>query len=226
MDRKRLLITFFTVIVSVVFGLFIVNLSLKTEIIVNPQDSQSLYIDHKTIPLVVEPEIVKALSFYPELKNTRIDFIFVPNIKKAVMQAQPLLGSILKGRAQREYVIKINPFFKLTNKSLPIQSVPKEILVGWFGHELGHVTDYTHKTNFQMAVFGIKYLCSDSFVMKAERAADTYAVNHGLGENLIKTKNFILHHADIPAEYKERIKKLYLSPEQIMKLVKKLEKKA
>ena len=36
---------------------------------------------------------------------------------------------------------------------------------------------------------------------------------------ILKTKNFILNHADITPIYKARIKKYYLSPEEIMELV-------
>jgi hypothetical protein len=35
----------------------------------------------------------------------------------------------------------------------------------------------------------------------------------------LKTKNFILKKADIPQSYKNRIKKYYLSPEEIMILI-------
>jgi hypothetical protein len=35
----------------------------------------------------------------------------------------------------------------------------------------------------------------------------------------LKTKNFILNHADIDPDYKKRIKQYYLSPEEIMQIV-------
>ena len=37
--------------------------------------------------------------------------------------------------------------------------------------------------------------------------------------NILETKNFILNHADIDDKYKLRMKKFYLSPEEIMNIV-------
>lgn len=60
--------------------------------------------------------------------------------------------------------------------------------------------------------------------MQAERNADKYAVQHGLGNYIIKTKNFILNNHDLPPDYIARIKRLYLSPQQILDLIKELKK--
>ena len=184
----------------------------------------NVFYQHKTIPKVVEPEVVKALSFYPELKDTPIDFVFDPNTSKSIMLSQPVLKSFFRGQNNRTYIIKINPRFVMTHRFMPIQNVPQDILVGWFGHELGHVMDYSRRSNWQMLLFGVEYLCSDHFLMQAERNADTYAVNHGLGTYILATKNFILNNGDLPLAYKERIKRLYLSPQQIMDLIKKIKK--
>jgi len=42
---------------------------------------------------------------------------------------------------------------------------------------------------------------------------------------ILKTKDFILNNADITKSYKDRIKKYYLSPEEIMHLVEEREEK-
>jgi hypothetical protein len=185
---------------------------------------QNVFYQHKTIPKVVEKEILKALSYYPELKDTPIDFVFDPNTSKSIMLSQPVIASFLRGQNHRTYVVKINPRFVMTHSSMPIQSVPEAILIGWFGHELGHVMDYTNRSNFNMIAFGIQYVSSDKYLMQAERNADTYAVNHGLSDYIIKTKHYILDNADLPPAYKARIKRLYLSPQQIVDLVKHLKK--
>ena len=67
--------------------------------------------------------------------------------------------------------------------------------------------------------FGLKYLYFPKFIREAERAADTFAVSHGMGKYILVTKDFILNHAHISAKYKARIKRLYLSPEEIMLLI-------
>jgi hypothetical protein len=63
------------------------------------------------------------------------------------------------------------------------------------------------------------YLTSKDFIKTAERAADTYAVEHGLGDYILATKKFILHEAGLPDRYINRINKLYLPPETIMELM-------
>ncbi len=210
-----------TLIFTSVFVFAVVYFSAKPADIAG-SNPQNVFYHHKTIPVVVQKEIMAALSFYPELKETPIDFVFDPNTSKSVMLSQPVVSSFFRGQKNRTYVIKINPRFTTTHHSIPIQDAPKKVLIGWFGHELGHITDYTHRDNFQMAWFGIRYITSDKYLMNAEKSADSYAVEHGMAEYLIVTKNFIMHSADLPQSYKDRIKRLYLSPQQIMDLVKKL----
>ncbi|MVN23408.1 hypothetical protein GO621_17935 [Mucilaginibacter sp. HMF7410] len=183
-----------------------------------------MFYQHKTIPAVVEKEVIAALAYYPELKETPIDFVFDPNTSKSIMLSQPVIASFFRGQKHRTYVVKINPRFVMTHSSMPIQNAPTGVLIGWFGHELGHIMDYTQRSNWNMLVFGINYICSEKYLMQAERNADTYAVQHGLGDYIIKTKNFILNNADLPPEYKARIKRLYLSPQQIVDLIKKIKK--
>ena len=176
---------------------------------------------NKTIPKIIENEVLKALSFYPELHETPIDFVFKRNIKRSVMQAQPKIGTMFG--AKRGYNINISALFRLTTSAIPIHQIPPDIMVGWIGHELGHVMDYENRDVVGMMRFGIGYLFSSKYIKQAERVADTYAVNHGLGSYIVKTKHFILNHANLSEKYKSKIARLYLSPDEIMEQVKKLE---
>ena len=176
---------------------------------------------NKTIPRVIEAEVLKALSFYPELKETEIHFLFKKKIKGSVMQAQPRIGTMFGGK--RAYQINISALFQLTNSAIPIHQIPPDIMVGWIGHELGHVMDYENRDTFGMIRFGVGYLFSSRFVKQAERVADTFAVSHGLGKYILKTKHFILDHASLSEKYKRKIARLYLSPDAIVEQVKKLE---
>ena len=171
------------------------------------------------IPKSIEYEVLKALSFYPELSESKIEIRFKKNIKKSTMQARPTFGSFFKNRRNRTYVILISKTFKISDKEFTTKNIPSDILVGWIGHELGHIMDYQNRSKTNLIWFGIKYLLSDRFIVEAERAADTYAVDQGMENYILETKNFILDHADIASSYKNRIKKYYLSPEEIMLLV-------
>lgn len=176
---------------------------------------------NKSIPKVLEKEILQALSFYPELKETAICFVFKQNIRGSVMQAQPKIGTMFK--RDRAYNINISALFKLTHTAIPIHQIPYDVIVGWIGHELGHVMDYENRSLAGMVRFGLGYLFSARFVKEVERVADTYAVSHGLGKYILKTKHFILDHASLSEKYKRKIARLYLSPDDIVEQVKKLE---
>lgn len=173
------------------------------------------------IPTSISKEILTALSYYPELQETPIKFKFKKNIKKSTMQAQPTFGSFFRTRKNRRYVILISETFKISDKTFLTKHIPSDILIGWIGHELGHIMDYSNRSKLDLIWFGINYLLSDNHIVEAERAADTYAVQHNMEDYILKTKDFILNNADIQEAYKLRIKKYYLSPEEIMDIIEK-----
>ena len=96
-------------------------------------------------------------------------------------------------------------------------------MIGWIGHELGHILDYEGKSNLEIMSFGYRYLFHPSFVKHAEMVADSFAVERGMGHFIVATKRFILDHAELPQSYKDKIRRLYLSPDVIVEQVKKLE---
>ncbi len=173
----------------------------------------------KTIPDSIENEVKTALDFYPDLEDAAIEIRFKKNIKKSTMQARPRFTSFFKTKKNREYVILISEKFKISDKEFSTKDIPSDILVGWIGHELGHIMDYQNRGKINLIWFGLKYLFSDHHIVEAERAADTYAVAHGMETYILKTKDFILNHASITPSYKLRIQKYYLSPEEIMDIV-------
>jgi len=187
--------------------------------IMKMQGNYEIINHNKKVPSELKDIIIKALSFYPKLKNEKIDFVFNENIRKSVMQAQPRFTSMYGSRKWRTYIVKISHSFVLKGQRTPIQDLPEDVLVGWIGHELGHIMDYLKRNNWSMILFGIGYYTSKSFIISAERAADTYAINHGLSDYILATKDFILRKAGMPEKYIKRIERLYHSPEEIMDIV-------
>lgn len=181
------------------------------------------YKQNKQIPKVIEKNTLRALSHYPELKETAIQFVFEQKMNKSVMDAQPIFRTLLRKKKNRVYRIRISALMKFTHTAIPIHQIPDSIMVGWIGHELGHIMDYERRNFLSMATFGISYVFSKKFIQKAERTADSFAVAHGLGYYIVETKHYILDHADIPQTYKDRISRLYLSPDDILEQVKELE---
>jgi hypothetical protein len=183
-----------------------------------------IYETNKKIPAVIKESALIALSHYPELLETPIKFVFKQYIDGSVMQAQPKFSTLLQGKEGRAYQINISSTFKLIHSAMPIHQLPQDIMVGWIGHELGHVMDYENRSTLGMIRFGLGYLLSEKYLKKAEVVADTYAVSHGLGGYILKTKEYILDHTDLPEAYKAKIARLYLSPDDIVEQIKKLEK--
>ena len=177
------------------------------------------------IPEVIAREIKVALSFYPELNTTKVYFVLKKKIKKSTMQARPTFSSFFKHRKNRSYIILIKEKIKISDKEFFIQNIPSNVLIGWLGHELGHVMDYRNRSHFNLIMFGFKYLFSFKFIKEAEKAADSYAITHGMEKYILETKDFILNKSNISDRYRRRIIKYYLSPEEIMKLVEERDKK-
>ncbi|APA66310.1 hypothetical protein YQ22_07655 [Maribacter sp. 1_2014MBL_MicDiv] len=171
------------------------------------------------IPEVITKEAKIALSHYPELTDVAIEFKFKKNIKKSTMQAQPSFWSVFKSKKNRSYKILISERIKIADSVYYTKDIPSEIMIGWLGHELGHVMDYQQRSGLNLIAFGFKYITSKSYIREAERRADSYAVNHGMETYILATKEFILKKAGLTQKYVDRIKNFYLSPEEIMVLV-------
>lgn len=187
--------------------------------------SEKSIIQNKTIPADILEEAKIALSFYPELKDTPIEFKFKDNIKKSFMQAQPQIPTLFHGKKNRRYYIFMSKKVKIEDEYFSVKEVPQEVLIGWLGHELGHIVDYKERSAFGLMFFGFRYISSRAYIQEAERIADTYAVHHGMGKYILATKDFILNHSHLSEEYKNRIKRLYLSPDEINVLVNEMEEK-
>jgi hypothetical protein len=202
---------------TALWGFFLLFVS--TNIAFSAPMNDKDFLNNKVIPESILKEVTYALSHFPELADTPIEFKFKSNIKRSFMQAQPRFFDIFKNKKRRSYYIMISESVTIEDEVFTVAEVPTDVLIGWIGHELGHIMDYRERSGLNMVVFGIRYLFSKGFIKEAERAADTYAVNHGMGKYILATKDFILNHASLSEAYKNRIKRLYLSPEEIMVLV-------
>ncbi len=87
--------------------------------------------------------------------------------------------------------------FLIEEEEFSMADVPSDVLIGWLGHELGHIMDYREKSAMGLVIFGFRYITSDNYIKEAERAADIYAVNRGMGDYILATKNFILNHSHL-----------------------------
>lgn len=185
----------------------------------NIKEDKIVYEGNKIIPVTFFNEATLALSHYPELEDVKIEFKYKSNIKNAFMQAQPKFSNIFKRKKDRGYYVFISTKFLIEDEEFSMADVPSEVLIGWLGHELGHIIDYIDKSAIELVQFGTKYIVSERFIKKAERTADTNAINHGMGIYIFATKDFILNHSGLSDSYKKRKARLYLSPQEILVMV-------
>lgn len=180
-------------------------------------------LNHKIIPSQIEDACTEALQHYPELNHKKIIFKF-QKTAGSTMFAQPLPNFLFRSVKRRGYIIKISNNVDLEN-GIRIDDMPHDVLVGWIGHELGHVMDYEQKSNWQLVKFGIGYLFSARYRIGSEKVADLFAIERGLGKFILKTKNYILDHSSISEKYKNKIKNIYLSPEETLALINQMDAK-
>lgn len=185
----------------------------------NQNGNDSTIFKNKVIPEEIKKPVLEALSYFPELDDVDITFVFKDNIRGSVMQAQPKFFSLLvDAKENRKYKINITRMLVFGDLKTPIEEVPYDALVGWIGHELGHIMDYMDRSTTGMMRFGVKYMISDKKVIEAELTADGYAIGCGMGHHIMANKNYILNNENFEDAYKDKIRNLYMSPSQILSI--------
>ncbi len=153
-----------------------------------------------------------ALSHYPELYNTKICLQLKPIA--STMQAQPEADFIFRKKRNRKYKILINNDKQING--MFYRDLSFNSLVGWIGHELAHILDYSQKDNKKLIRFISSYVFSKKDMKKTEREADRVTIKHGLGAQLLDGINFFHRNKKISRQYKKKKKDFYLSPEEII----------
>lgn len=161
----------------------------------------------------IKESFLEALSQYEDLHEFSIT-LYQKRVKSSTMQAQPIISlkNIFSGI--KRYRIKLGVYVS-NSERLKVEEVPQKVMTGWFAHELGHLVDYLSYSNLGMIKYGLKYIFSKSFKIKAEHEADYIAIQRGFRDEVIATKEWVLNHDLVGQRYKNRINKYYLSIEQV-----------
>ncbi|MEI7596538.1 MAG: hypothetical protein WCK02_12375 [Bacteroidota bacterium] len=167
----------------------------------------------KIVPLEIFNQVNEAISFYPELTNTEIKFVFA-NIK-TTMAARPNVLSLLFNK--RKYNIFINNM-KSNKFGILFNDVPEKAQIGLIAHELAHILDYEHKSLMKIIKTGILYL-SRKHRSKYEKETDIETIKHGAGWHLFEYTLFILNSKIVSDKYRLFIKRYYLQPDEIKSLI-------
>lgn len=161
---------------------------------------------NKEIPESIELECLTALSFYPELKETKIRFYFDVNLKP-MMQSIPCVHSLKRKREKRVYFIKIR-----TNSN---QNKTFNELVGVLGHELAHVLQTVEESSYSTLRLGLAWQFNKKKRENIEKEADRITIRKGLGYALFERRKNA-HIGVKSTKQLKYIRKIYLTPEEIL----------
>ena len=164
---------------------------------------------NKTYPEDVEIAVLVALSYFPELKNTPIEFVYEKQCEFLITKPK---NRIFIGRRKRRYRILMTTN-KDPAKGMVIERVAFNALVGVIGHELAHVLDYSQKSVFSTAMTSFRYSTSKQYRRNLERATDIATVDHGLGYQLFRIRIYF-------PEKETKEHDSYLEREEILDLIK------
>ena len=167
---------------------------------------------NKIIPKEIELQALVALSHFPQLKNTHIEFIYVCN--KSTMSARPSAGFVFRKKTQRKYFVFINNVKKEHNGVL-FRYSSFNAQVGCIGHELAHIADYIRKNSFQILTVGARYQLSVKFRSRYEKETDIRTIEHELGWQLYDFVDYVFNKSDASGKYLAYKKKVYFSPDEI-----------
>ena len=175
-----------------------------------------IYGKNKVIPVKIDVATLYVLSYYPELKNTKI--IFKEKRIKTTLNVRPTFFSLIfRKKAKRKYIVRINNSNE-TGKIM-INEVPFTASIGLLGHEFAHIADYNSKGFFGVVGRGFSYL-SKRKKAKYEKEIDNLTIERGLGKALYSWSYFVLNQSYASEEYKEFKRETYLTPDDIMHAVK------
>ncbi len=142
----------------------------------------------KDYPQQYEKQILIALSYYPELKNTPIYFRI--RSKHTPLTTRSSWSGLLKPQAKRDYVITISDTTEEMLMPLLYRHLPFNAQVGVIGHELGHVNDFSTMSALEITKHAVRNI-SSKYVDHFEFRTDSICIAHGLGYQLLSWSSYV-----------------------------------
>jgi hypothetical protein len=180
---------------------------------------KEMYGHNKVYPAEFEEEILNALSFFPELKDHRIDF----QLRKgyAPLSSRPTYGGLFRSAKKRKYKIFISTGSGEMWDSIILKYAPFDAGVGVLGHELSHVLNFSRMSGLSLTWLGVSHV-SKNYMNRFEFLTDSLCIEQGMGEYLLATSIYVRKAFGAPdpeelqvkgekGNYKER----YMSPATI-----------
>lgn len=141
----------------------------------------------KKLPKGFETQTLHALSYYPELENTKIQFRI--RRKSSPLMVRPTVGSaIFRSAKKRTYVVFISSSSRFD--SILMKHLPIDAQIGVLGHELAHVVFFNGKSRMGMLEVAMGNF-SRKYLDRIEFETDRSAIEHGLGWQLLCWSEYV-----------------------------------
>lgn len=137
----------------------------------------------KTMPKEFENQILMALSYFPELKETKIKFKL--KNRKTPLATRPTYFSMLRSAKKRTYIITISKKSTHYLNAIVLKNIGYNAQIGVLGHELSHISDYINKGFGDMFAVATNEVFFKKKVDNYEFKTDLNCINHGLGYQLL-----------------------------------------
>jgi hypothetical protein len=143
---------------------------------------EKTYGENKEIPVEYQKQIIYALSYFPELIHTKIEFK-VEKSTSGIISTRPVISSLMKKSSRRTYLVIIND--STGGGSMPAFSgCDINGQVGILGHELCHILFFNNQTGLGLLGLGVAHV-SSSYIDHFENKTDSMDIEKGLGYQLI-----------------------------------------
>jgi len=176
------------------------------------------YGNNKKLPKGFELQALLALRHYPELRDTRINFI-VDDVS-IPLSSRPHWRSLLRSAENRTYLVIIDTELEGPREALLLKNQPFNAQIGIIGHELAHTIYYLNRSFFGITGDALCQLTDCR--IRFERATDRRLIDYGLGWQRFDHATFVRGRIsqDLASAFTaEGGGGAYMSPAEIMRIM-------
>lgn len=174
--------------------------------------------NNKNLPKGFELQALLALQHYPELRETKINFI-VDDVS-IPLSSRPHWSSMLRAAKSRTYQVIIDSSVEGSREALLLKNQPFNAQVGIIGHELAHTAYYLDRSFF--GIVGNALCQFTDCRIRFERATDRRLIDYGLGWQRFDHATFVrsrISQDRASAFTAEGGGGAYMSPAEIMQIM-------
>ncbi len=170
---------------------------------------------NKELPEGYELQALLALSHYPQLRDTRIQFI-VDDVT-IPLSSRPHWATLHRSADRRTYLVVIDSRRDGNREELLLKNQPFNAQTGVIGHELAHTVYYLDRSFFGILADAVCQLssCRNGF----ERDTDQRTIDHGLGWQRYDHALFLRTSFGVDPAAEPNPASAYMGPRELLSLM-------